>query len=419
MVLAGGGTGGHVYPALAIASAIRALRPAADILYIGGDRMEATIVPQAGLPFRSIAVHGIAGDIPAARRLRALIEIAAWVPLFQSLSILRGFRPEVVIGTGGYVSGPVLLAAKLMRIPRLALDGNRTPGWTSRLVARFVNVMAVAHPEMAEFFAARVGKGARVEVTGLPIRADVVSATRVRGARALGLDPARFALVVFGGSLGSRRLNEALRGALRRLVETSAAPSGSVGEPLCGLPPGLQVLHVVGQRFAGENEPTSSPPSPSPRAERGQLGSGMESGHTRGEVPGIAYKAVPYLGDHYGDALAAADLVVARAGASTVAELTARGLPSVLIPWSAASTGEQWLNAEPLGRAGAAVVIPDQELTADRLAATLIELLGHPARLARMAEASRGLGRPEAAKTVATLALGLAEKRRGAASSRD
>ncbi len=378
VVITGGGTGGHVYPALAIASAIKALRPAADLLYVGGDRMEAKVVPEAGLPFRSISVHGIAGGIPAAKRLRALIEIAAWVPLFQSLGILRRFRPDVVIGTGGYVSGPVLLAAELMRIPRLALDGNRAPGWTSRLVARFVNVMAVAHPEMAEFFAARVGKGARVEVTGLPIRADVVSATRVRGARSLGLDPALFTLVVFGGSLGSRRLNEALRGALPRLGESK------------GVPEGIQVLHVVGQRYSGEAEDVAE--------------------------PGVDYGLLPYLGEHYGDALAAADLVVARAGASTVAELTARGLPSVLIPWSAASTGEQWLNAEPLGRAGAAVVIPDRELTADRLAATLIELLGDPDRLAQMADASRKLGRPDAAEAVARLALGLADSKRAATS---
>ena len=407
VVLTGGGTGGHVYPALAIASAIQALRPAAEILYVGGDRIEARVVPEASIPFRSISVHGIAGGVPMARRVRALLEVVTCVPLFQSLGILRGFRPDVVIGTGGYVSGPVLLAAKLMGVPRLALDGNRTPGWTSRMVARFVDVMAVAHPEMAEFFTARVRKGVRVEVTGLPIRADVVSATRDQGARALGLDPARPTVVVIGGSLGSRRLNEATRGALRQMAEAGTAPSG------------LQVLHVVGQRFSDENELTS-PPSPSPRpstplgmnAERGQPGSGMEPGHRRGEVPDIDYRALPYLGEHYGDALAAADLVIARSGASTVAEVTARGLAAILIPWSAASTGEQWLNAEPLGRAGAAVVIPDQELTAHRLADVLAELFSEPSRLARMAEAARQLGKPDAAEAVAKLALELAESRR-------
>jgi UDP-N-acetylglucosamine--N-acetylmuramyl-(pentapeptide) pyrophosphoryl-undecaprenol N-acetylglucosamine transferase len=343
-----------------------------------------------------------------ARRLRALLELAAWVPLFQSLGILRRFRADVVIGTGGYVSGPVLLAAMLMRIPSVAVDGNRVPGWTSRLVARFVDVMAVAHPEMAEFFAARLRKGARVEVTGLPIRADIISTTREQGAGALGIDPSRETLLVFGGSLGSRRLNEAIRGALRRLVEMSAAPSGPVGEPLCGLPPGLQVLHVVGRRFASENEQTSTPTAASPSTFDSRLST--LSPKAGGEVPGIDYKVIPYLEPHYADALAAADLVISRSGASTVAELAARGLPSILVPWSDASTGEQALNAEPLGRAGAAVVIPDQELTADRLAAALVEVLTDPGRLGLMARSARALGRPEAAEAVARIALELAER---------
>jgi UDP-N-acetylglucosamine--N-acetylmuramyl-(pentapeptide) pyrophosphoryl-undecaprenol N-acetylglucosamine transferase len=383
VILTGGGTGGHVYPALAVASAIGQLRPQADLLYIGGDRLEAKVIPAAGLAFRQIAVHGIAGDMPLGKRLRALIELAAWVPLFQSLGVLRAFRPDVVIGTGGYVSGPVLLAAMLMRIPKVALDGNRVPGWTSRLVARFADVVAVAHPEMASFFAARIRKGARIEVTGLPIRADIMLATREQGARALGLDPARTTVLLFGGSLGSRRLNEALRGALRHIAAT-------------GAPPGLQVLHVVGTRYADRDE----------EAPQATL-----APQATVALEGISYRQLPYLEPHYADALAAADLIISRAGASTVAELTARGLPAILSPWSLASTGEQALNAEPLGRAGAAVVIPDQELTADRLAQTLLELLNDRPRLARMADAARAMGRPEAAEAVARIALELAERK--------
>lgn len=371
LILTGGGTGGHVYPALAVASAIRKLRPQAELLYVGGDRLEAKAIPAAGLAFRQIAVHGIVGDMPLGKRLRALLEIAAWVPLFQSLGVLRAFRPDAVIGTGGYVSGPVLLAAMLMRIPRMALDGNRVPGWTSRVVARFADVVAVAHPEMVGFFSARVGKGARVEVTGLPIREDVSLATRAEGAKALGLDPARTTLLLFGGSLGSRRLNEALLGALKQMEASGTVPRD------------LQVLHVVGTRYAGE---------------------AME------RPTGIAYQVLPYLGDHYAGALAAADLVICRAGAGTVAELAARGLPAILSPWSLASTGEQALNAEPLGRAGAAVIIPDQKLTAERLAQTLVELLNDRARLTRMARAAKGLGKPEAAEAVARIAIELAER---------
>ncbi len=343
-------------------------------------------MPEAGIAFRPISVHGLAGGLPPARRLRALLEVAAGVPLFQSLGILRQFRPDVVIGTGGYVSGPVLLAACLLGIPRLALDGNRTPGWTSRAVARFVDVMAVAHPEMAEFFAARVRKGARVEVTGLPIRPDVLAATREQGARALDLDPARPTLLLFGGSLGSRKLNESLRGALQLLTGATRS-AGACSCPAATLPPDLQILHVVGQRFVNDYGAPST----------------LDS-----RIANLDYRALPYLADHYADALAAADLVIARSGASTVAELTARGLPSILVPWSAAATGEQWLNAEPLGRAGAAIIIPDQELTAERLAETLAPVFGDPAALTRMSEAARSLARPNAAEAVARLAMELA-----------
>lgn len=149
VVLTGGGTGGHVYPALAVAEAISQIAPKAQLLYVGGDRMEARTVPAAGLPFRRISVHGLAGrGVSLGRRLRSLVELALGLPLIQSLLILRSFGPDVVLGTGGYVSGPVLVAARLMGVPSAALDGNRVPGHTSRIVARLVDVMLVAHDEL-------------------------------------------------------------------------------------------------------------------------------------------------------------------------------------------------------------------------------------------------------------------------------
>ncbi len=371
VVLTGGGTGGHVYPALAVAEALRKLSPQTEILYLGGDRIEAKAVPAAGLAFRGISVHGLAGGVSAARRLRSLTELAIGLPLAQSLLILRSFRPQVVVGTGGYVSGPVLLAARLRGIPCLALDGNRTPGWTSKAVSRLVDVMAVAHPEMAEFFLGRMRKGRRVVVTGLPIRAEVVDCSRETGAAAFGFDPHLPTVVALGGSLGSRKINEAFAGAIARLLEDPRFRDN------------LQVLHVTGQRFFD----TAKHPEPSGRV-----------------------RLLPYLEPHYAEALAMADLLVARAGASTVAEVTARGLPAVLIPWAQASTGEQALNAEPLARAGAAVVIPDAEISVERLTQVLIELLSDRPRLAQMAAASRSLGRPKAAEDVAKLALELAAK---------
>jgi len=371
IVLTGGGTGGHVYPALAVAAAIERLSPGSELLYIGGDRIEARVVPEAGISFRSISVHGLAGGAPLGRRLRSLVELAIGLPLIQSFRILRAFRPDVVVGTGGYVSGPVLLAARMMGLPSAALLGDRVPGHTSKIVSRLVDVMAVAHPEMAEFFAERVRKGARVEVTGLPVRREVVALSREEGAGALGLDPARLTLVILGGSLGSRRVNEAAAGALDGLAKVEGLA-------------GLQVVHVTGERYAAT------------------------AGRDR--WPSLGYRALAYAGP---EALAVADVVVSRAGASTVAEIAARGLAAVLVPWAEASTGEQAMNAEPLGRAGGAVVIGDGELTAERLGDVLTELLTDRALLQRMADASKGLGRPGAAERVAELALELAARGRG------
>jgi len=376
VVFAGGGTGGHVYPALAVAAALCRKRSGMQLLFIGGDRLEAQLVPAAGLAFRSISVHGIAGNPLSGgmRRVRALVELALGLPLLQSISLLRSFRPHVVVGTGGYVSGPVLLAARVLSIPSITMEGNRTPGLTSRVLARLVDVVAVAYPELAGFFARRLHRGASVVVTGLPIRQEIASATREDGAAALGLDPSRTTMLVLGGSLGSKRLNQALLGALERLAKSDQS-----------LLRGIQVLHITGRWPGG----------------------GASS------FPALEYRALSYLDRLYPEAMAVADVVVARAGASTIAEITGRGVAAVLAPWSGAACGEQVLNAAPLGQAGAAVVVPDEELTADRLAGILTDLLQDHGKRVRMAEASRALGRPHAAAAVADIALELAARRAG------
>jgi UDP-N-acetylglucosamine--N-acetylmuramyl-(pentapeptide) pyrophosphoryl-undecaprenol N-acetylglucosamine transferase len=277
-----------------------------------------------------------------------------------------------VVATGGYVSGPVVLAARLLGIPSLALEGNRTPGWTSRIVAHLVDAVAVAHPEMREFFSRRLRAGAEAYLTGLPLREEIATLDRSEGARAVGLDPSLTTLLVLGGSLGSQRINEALLDAFDEM-RTQRVPTDE-----------LQVLHVTGERYFASGEKDRDLP---PR-----------------------YRSLPYLDENYANALAAADIVVSRAGAGTVAEITARGVAAILIPWSQATTGEQALNAEPLAGAGAAVVIADRDLTPDRLATALAELLQSDEKRSQMAAASRRLGRPHAAERVAELALGLARQ---------
>jgi UDP-N-acetylglucosamine--N-acetylmuramyl-(pentapeptide) pyrophosphoryl-undecaprenol N-acetylglucosamine transferase len=380
VVLCGGGTGGHVYPALAVAEEVRRLAPEARLLYIGGDRMEARAVPAAGLPFRAISVHGIAGRgfTGLARRGRALAEVALGIPLIQSMRLLRGFGAQVVIGTGGYVTGPVLLAARLLGIPSVALEGNRTPGWTSRVISRMVSAMAVGWADQAPFFESRVRRGSQVVVTGLPVRRALVELSREQGAAELGLNPSLTTVLVLGGSLGSRRINEAVVEALRFVGNAESR---------------LRLVQIIHQ--TGDGRGPALPPE-------------------EAETIAPHYHAFPFLDKNYPHALAAADLIVARCGSSTVAEVVARGLPMIAIPWSRAATGEQVYNVEPLARAGAAVVIRDQELTGERLGSELWGLLWNQDKLGLMARSSRLLGKPNAGETVAKLALELV-RRAGAA----
>ncbi len=377
IALCGGGTGGHVYPALSVAEALRRKRANVQLLYIGGDRVESRIVPAAGIPFRRILVHGLTGRgfSRFCTRVRSAFELLLGIPLLQSMVILRRFRADVVVGTGGYATGPVMLAGHLLGLPTLTLEGNRTPGLTSRLVCRLVDVVAIGWSDQARQFREMVKRDARIVATGLPVRREVVTLSREQGAAAFGFDPNLLTLVMIGGSLGSLKMNEALVGALRQIGEFASRLQL------------VQVLHVTG------NRPQYRVVLPSEEAEE--------------ICP--HYQHLPYLNEKCPHALAAADLVITRAGSSTIAEIAARGLPSILIPWSAATTGEQARNVEPLRDTGAAVVIGDEELSADFLAATLRILLWDREKREEMAQAARLLGKPNAADEVAGLALELAE----------
>jgi len=377
IVLCGGGTGGHVYPALAVAEALQRKRPSARLLYLGGDRLEARVVPAAGLPFRRLLVHGLTGRGFSRffLRLRSAGELMLGIPLIQSLLALRRFQADVVVGTGGYVTGPVILAARLLGIPSLTLVGDRTPGLTSKLVCRWVDIVAVGWSDQVRKLQQFARPQARIVPTGLPIRHDLLSLSREEGAAAFGFDPNLTTLVMIGGSLGSLTMNEALVGALRQLGRFDSRLKL------------VQVLHVAG------GQPDRRVVLPTTEAE--QL------------CP--RYQALPYLDRNYLHALAAADLVITRGGASTVAEIAARGLPAILIPWAKATTGEQVQNVEPLCNAGAAILLLDRDLTPDSLASALRVLLWDRDRLQEMSHAARLLGKPHAADDVAELALELAE----------
>jgi len=360
-VIACGGTGGHIYPALAVAEALREQDPAVQILFVGGSRLEAQLVPQAGWAFRPVAARPIPREVApgALTALGALL-----VGTVQSLGILRAFRAQVVLATGGYVSAPVGVAAAMLRVPIVLQEQNVVPGLTTRLLSRLAACVSIPHEAVQAHLPAGV-------VTGVPIRRGATGGDRTRGAARFGLEADRFTVLVLGGSQGAQSLNEAMLDAARALRDPAA----------------VQVLHQAGKGQA-EWVATRAAQIRTPR-----------------------YIAVGYI-ENVADAYACADLVVCRAGAGTLAEVTANGLPAVLVPYPHAAEGHQEANARLVERAGAAVVIADRALTGARLAEVIDALREDPRRVRAMAEASRGLGRPGAAAAVAGLVMGAARKER-------
>ncbi len=335
-----------------MAGALRA--EGCEVAFVGGERAEAELVPAAGYPLRQIAVEGLAGrgPLPAARSL-AKAAAAVW----RSRALLRELRPDAVMGGGGYVAGPVGLAAASMRIPLVLTEADSHLGIANRLLARFAHRVCLS-------FAIAGRDGARYRVTGRPI--PVPDADRDAARERFGIGAEQTCLLVFGGSLGARTIN---RAALEAFATGNPALAGGA----------LRVIHICGRRDYPECAASDLPKG---------------------------YELLEYLDlPEFAQALAAADLVVARAGGS-VFELAAYGLPAILVPYPRAAGDHQAANARWMAGAGAAVVVADGELDGELLSREVAALLADPPRLARMAAASRRLGRPDAAREVADELLG-------------
>ena len=347
VLIAGGGTGGHVIPALAIA---RELRDAdgAEVRFVGTARgLETRLVPEAGFRLELIHVGQLKG-VSLLTRLRTLADLP--LGLLRCVSLLREFKPDVVVGVGGYASGPAMMAAILLRIPTLAFEPNAVPGLANRLVGKRVSGAAVNFAPTLQYF--RGGK-----VTGIPVRREFFAL----GERA----PGPLRLLVFGGSQGARVLNETMPRIAAQLL-------GEFGE--------LTLVHQAGGRH-GES--------------------------TAAAYAGLArVRVVPYLNGMV-EEIGAADLIVCRSGASTVAELAAAGRASVLVPFAAAADDHQRKNADVLVEAGAAVLVTEAELTPERLFAEIRGLLRNPERRRGMGSAARGLAHADAAGEIAEMVRAL------------
>lgn len=357
VVLAGGGTGGHVFPALALARELRAR--GIEVLMVGTARgLEAAAFPAEGFSLESIRVEGLRG-----RRVQGQARSLALLPqaLTRALWLLGQHRPRVVVGVGGYAAGPVSIAAVLRRIPLLIHEQNFSPGLTNRVLARVANTVAVSFGESRPYFRRDV------VVTGNPIRREILEADRRKGLEAFQLDPGRVTVLVFGGSQGAQQINRAVAEALPHLTR---------------LRDRLQFIHATGERDH----------------------SVLEEGYRgwKGEA-----RILPFIED-MASAYAAADLVVCRAGATTIAELIALGKPALLVPYPFATNDHQQGNAEEVVRVGGARLILDRDLTGHRLALELQELLDDATTRAAMGRASQSLGRPQAASHLADLVCQLA-----------
>jgi len=354
VLIAAGGTGGHIYPGIAVAKELMLRDPASEILFVGTPRgLETKIVPDNGFRLSLINSAGLknVGIVGKIKGL-AILPKSFW----EARKLLRDFKPQVVVGAGGYVSGPVLLVASLMRIPTLVMDSNALPGFTNRRLAAFVDKAALTFEEAMPYF------GKKGVVTGNPVRKEFFEIVEPES-------DANTRLLIFGGSQGARAINNAMTDALGALQRD-----------------GLKIMHQTGESdYAAVRERYNQ--------------AGWETADVR-----------PYISDMVSE-FAKSDLIISRAGATTCAELAAAGKASIMVPLPTAADDHQRKNAEAMQTAGAARMILQKDLTGETLAKNILELIDSPDAITRMEEAAKKLARADAAEVTVDLIEDLAVKK--------
>ncbi len=367
VVIAGGGTGGHLYPGIAVARELLSRRPDAVISFAGTARgIEARVVPREGFPLDLIRSGGLKGKSIADRIRGAML-----VPLGlgDAWRVISTRRPDLVIGVGGYSSGPVVLAAALRRIPTMVLEQNAVPGLTNRLLAPFVRAAAITFESTAEYF------GAKAFVSGNPVRPEFLAAAGSSPESSGDEQRSITRVLVFGGSQGAHAINVAMVEAAAELASGGAH---------------LHLTHQTGERD-------------------------VEMVRDAYRRAGLDASVEPFLYD-MGRRLGQADLIVCRAGATTLAEITAAGKAAILIPLPTATDDHQRRNAEAMAARGAAEVLLQSEASGSVLARRILALAGDPAARARMAAAARAMAKPAAAQLIVDRAIALADTGSGAVS---
>ena len=361
VLIAGGGTGGHIYPGIAVAEELRRLRPDAEFLFVGSDRgLEGRVVPEAGFALATLPARGVVRT-----RWWRLPAAAFWnlVAVVRAFGIVRRFRPDVVLGTGGYVSMPVGVAAWLARRPLLLQEQNSVPGLANRVLSLAAREVHVAFSEARHW----LWRKDRLRLSGNPVRRIILSGDRRTARDRFGLAEGTPTVFVFGGSRGAQRLTEAALAAMRRLRGTLDCQ---------------YILQTGKEDF--------------PHAKQAA------------EAAGARAVVMPYVMQIH-EAYAAADLVVCRAGAMTLAEIAACGVPAVLVPFPHSAYDHQLRNAESLAERGAATLVLDAELDGERLAQEILRLLRDRETLVRYSAHARTFARPDAAERIAKRLVAWAE----------
>lgn len=367
IIITGGGTGGHIYPALAIAEGLRKEIPGVDILYIGTKNgLEADLVPKTGFAFKTIDVEGL--HRPFSHRT-VLSVLKAMKGSLDGRKIISYFKPDVVIGTGGYVCGPVVFSAASFGIPTLIHEQNAFPGLTNRILSRFVGHICVTFEDSIKYFP----KKKNISITGLPVREDIISREAKMGLKNLGLANHKLTVVITGGSRGARSLNYGMSAVYQRFLNDQS----------------IQFYHITGQRGYQES-----------------LSFYQENKLDIAKSDQI--RIVPYL-YQMEDALAAADIIIGRAGASFLAEIMVKGIPSILVPYPYAAANHQVYNARAMEKRGAAKVILDHELEEGKLLPVLEEIKNDVVLRSQMGAKTKEMGKVNALEDIIKIVVAISK----------
>jgi len=359
-VISGGGTGGHIFPGIAIAQALMLLESEAQILFIGGKgQRESKLIPNAGFDFEPILVQSFPRKL-SLNWLKVIVKVPAG--FFKSLVILSRFKPEIAVGTGGYVCGPVLMAALFLRIPIVIQEQNVFPGLTNRILGRWAKEIHIHFPEAAQFLPKE-----KIKVTGNPVRPEIVTTQACH--EKLGLDPSKMTIFFVGGSQGARSINKAVMNALERLSELASQ---------------IQIVHQTGESDFQT----------------------VKDAYSKYDIHALVQPFFYNIDEVY----ACANLVTCRSSAMTLSEVTIRGLPTILIPYPYSAEDHQTFNAKLLEEKGAGIMIADSQLTGDTLAYNIISLIRDKNRLANMASNSKSMGRLDAANKIAESVISLVNR---------